>query len=122
MSTLLRKAPLFCVFAACALFAGAPAAGDEASDDFAGRRLKGSEHWAFQPVRNPPVPQVGGRDWVRNPIDAFILARLEKEDVAPSAEAHRSTLLRRVYLDLIGLPPGPAEVAAFLSETRSDAY
>lgn len=85
-------------------------------------RREGREHWAFQSIAQPPTPLVRDRDWVRNPVDAFILARLEDESVGPSAEASRATLLRRVSLDLTGLPPGPAEVEAFLSNTRADAY
>src|SRR5947207_3221893 len=76
-----------------------------------------STHWAFQPVRRPAVPAVVNRAWVRNDIDAFVLARLEKEGVAPSPEADRVTLLRRLSLDLLGLPPSPAEVGAFLRDT-----
>jgi len=123
MVKVLSKNPIFSLMATCALLVSGPAAGEDASDkDAAGARRKGREHWAFQAIRNPPVPQVRDRDWVRNPIDAFILARLEKESVKPSAAARRATLLRRVYLDLIGLPPGPAEVDAFLSDKRADAY
>src|SRR5262249_35029029 len=69
-------------------------------------------HWAFQPIRHPVVPSVTNHSWVRNPIDALVLARLEKEKVTPAAEADRVTLLRRLHLDLIGLPPSPAQVDA----------
>src|SRR5262249_46337264 len=81
-----------------------------------------SSHWAFQPIRRPAGPAVKQKGWVRNPIDAFILARLEKEGVKPSPEADRITLLRRVSLDLTGLPPTPAQVDAFLADKRPDAY
>ncbi|MBI1918443.1 MAG: PSD1 domain-containing protein [Planctomycetes bacterium] len=81
-----------------------------------------SRHWAFQPCRRPPVPTVKRTGWVRNPIDRFILARLEAEDIAPSPEANRATLIRRVSLDLVGLPPAPAEVETFLADNRPDAY
>jgi hypothetical protein len=80
------------------------------------------KHWAFQPPVRPPEPAVRNAAWVRNPIDRFILARLEKEGVAPSPEADRITLIRRLSLDLIGLPPTPAEVEAFVSDPRPDAY
>ena len=68
-------------------------------------------HWSFQKIQRPPVPDVRARAWVRNLIDDFILARLECENVAPSPEA-RTTLLRRVSLDLTGLPPTPEQVGS----------
>jgi Protein of unknown function (DUF1553)./Protein of unknown function (DUF1549)./Planctomycete cytochrome C. len=83
---------------------------------------KGADHWAFQPVAHPDPPQVANRDWVRNPIDQFILARLEKERLSPSPEADKATLLRRVSLDLTGLLPTPTEVRDFLADSRPDAY
>jgi len=79
-------------------------------------------HWAFVPPRQPAVPKVRDHSWVRNPIDAFVLARLESEGVKPSPEADRVTLIRRLTLDLIGLPPTPEEVDQFVSDSRSDAY
>jgi hypothetical protein len=79
-------------------------------------------HWAYvKPVR-PQLPVVKDTAWVRNPIDRFVLARLEKEGLKPSPEASKETLIRRLSLDLIGLPPTPAEVDAFVSDTRPDAY
>jgi hypothetical protein len=81
-----------------------------------------STHWAFRPIRRPEPPSVSRRTWVRNPIDAFILARLEAEGIAPSPEADRATLIRRVSLDLTGLPPQPKEVREFLADNRPDAY
>ncbi len=80
------------------------------------------EHWAFRPVRRPDVPAVGDRASVRTPIDAFVLARLEKAGLRPAPPADRPTLLRRVYLDLIGLPPTPAEQRAFLADDSPDAF
>jgi mono/diheme cytochrome c family protein len=81
-----------------------------------------SKHWAYiKPVR-PALPRVRNQSWVRNPIDAFILARLEKEGLKPSPEADKATLLRRVYLDVIGLPPSVKEVDAFLADNSPDAY
>jgi mono/diheme cytochrome c family protein len=83
---------------------------------------RGWDHWAFQPPKRPAVPAVKDSAWARNPIDNFILARLERENVKPSPEADRSTLLRRVSLDLTGLPPTPQEIRDFLSDTSPDAY
>ncbi len=68
-------------------------------------------HWAFRPNRRPGIPQVRDADWVRNPIDAFVLARLEKEGLGPSPEAAPHTLARRAFLDITGLPPTPADFA-----------
>jgi mono/diheme cytochrome c family protein len=80
------------------------------------------QHWAYIKPRRPELPQVKNRSWVRNPIDAFILARLEREGLQPSPEADKATLLRRVYLDLTGLPPSVKEVDAFLADRSQDAY
>ncbi len=80
------------------------------------------EHWSFQPIVRPTPPVVKQSDWVRNGIDAFILAKLEQENVSPSPAAARTAQARRLYLDLLGLPPSPQEVAAFLNDTRPDAY
>jgi hypothetical protein len=79
-------------------------------------------HWAFKTPVRPPLPAVSDPKWVRTPIDAFILARLDKEGLKPSSEADRVTLLRRLHLDLIGLPPTIAEVDAFLADKSPDAY
>ncbi|MDB5298224.1 MAG: Protein of unknown function (DUF1553)/Protein of unknown function (DUF1549)/Planctomycete, partial [Phycisphaerales bacterium] len=80
------------------------------------------DHWAYAPVRRPAVPPVKQHAWVRNPIDAFVLGRLEREGLAPAPEADKVTLIRRVTLDLTGLPPTPAEVDAFLADPAPDAY
>jgi len=80
------------------------------------------KHWAFiAPVR-PAVPVPSRSTWARNPIDAFILARLDREHLPPSPEADRATLLRRLSLDLIGLPPAPAELDAFLADPSPKAW
>ncbi len=79
-------------------------------------------HWAYIKPQRPAVPVVKNRAWVRNPIDAFILARLEREGLSPSAEADRETLLRRVTLDLTGLPPTIEEIEAFLADRQPGAY
>ncbi|HET8547971.1 MAG TPA: PSD1 and planctomycete cytochrome C domain-containing protein, partial [Bryobacteraceae bacterium] len=81
-----------------------------------------SSHWSFQAIRRPGVPKVRDRKWARNAIDVFILAALEKESLAPSPETSKTTLLRRLSLDLTGLPPSPHEVGEFLKDTRPDAY
>jgi len=83
---------------------------------------KSSDHWSFQPRRHVDPPPVEHGDWVRNGIDAFVLAKLESRDIAPSPEADRATLIRRLSIDLLGLPPTPAEVEAFLHDDRPDAY
>src|SRR5262245_38555161 len=81
-----------------------------------------SSHWAFQPIRRSAKPVVSREGWVRNPIDYFILARLEREKIAPSPEADRPTLIRRVSLDLTGLPPTPAELEQVLNDKTQDWY
>jgi hypothetical protein len=81
-----------------------------------------AQHWAFVAPKRPELPPVKRAGWVRNPIDRFILARLEKEGLAPSPEAERTTLIRRLALDLTGLPPTLSEIDAFLKDTRPDAY
>jgi mono/diheme cytochrome c family protein len=80
-----------------------------------------SDHWAFQPVRRPPVPGLK-HGLVRNPIDSFILARQQAEGLAPNHVAEGRVLVRRLYLDLLGLPPSLEEVEAFCKDTTSDAY
>lgn len=79
-------------------------------------------HWAFQKISHPEPPAVRNRAWVRNPVDDFVLAKLEAEGVAPSPEASKTTLIRRLSLDLTGLPPTPDEVRDFLRDNRPDAY
>ncbi|MHC5536998.1 PSD1 and planctomycete cytochrome C domain-containing protein, partial [Singulisphaera rosea] len=80
------------------------------------------KHWAFVPPVKPEAPRAGDGTWRRNGIDDFILDRLEKEGLHPSSEADKVTLLRRLSLDLIGLPPGIAEIDRFVSNQASDAY
>ena len=81
-----------------------------------------SKHWAFNAPQRPALPAVQNAAWPRNALDHFILARLEKEKIPPSPEADRVTLIRRLNLDLIGLPPSPAEVDAFLADRAPDAH
>ncbi len=80
------------------------------------------EHWAFRAPKRPELPAVKNAEWVRNPIDRFILARLEKEGLRPAAEADRVTLIRRLSLDLTGLPPTVKEVDDFLADKTDKAY
>ena len=83
---------------------------------------KWTDHWAFVPPKTQPLPTVKRPDWVRQPLDRFILARLERESLQPSAEASKQELLRRVSLDLTGLPPTAEEEAAYLADTSPNAY
>src|SRR3979411_2779139 len=80
---------------------------------------KWEKHWALIPPARPEVPKT--KHATANPIDAFVFARLEKEGLAPSKEADRATLVRRMTFDLTGLPPTPAEVDAFVNDKSSDA-
>ncbi len=79
-------------------------------------------HWSFVPPQRPELPPVKNEKWAKNPVDRFILARLDREGLSPSPEADRVTLVRRVTLDLTGLPPTPAEVDAFVADRSPDAY
>ena len=85
-------------------------------------RVEKLAHWSFQPIQKVARPPVRNQAWVRNPIDQFVLARLESESIEPAPEADKVTLLRRLSLDLTGLPPTPGEVAGFLADNRPDAY
>ena len=84
-----------------------------------GRRT--SDHWAFQPIVRAKLPSVSNPAWVRNAIDAFVLSRLDREKLRPAAEADRVTLLRRLSLDLLGLPPTPGQLASFLNDLAPGA-
>src|SRR5262249_22643106 len=83
---------------------------------------KWEKHWSFIPPVRPELPVVKNTAWPRNPIDVFVLERLEREGLRPSPEASRETLLRRVTLDVTGLPPTPAEIDAFLRDKSDGAY
>ncbi|MBM3289781.1 MAG: DUF1549 domain-containing protein, partial [Candidatus Hydrogenedentes bacterium] len=83
---------------------------------------KGREWWAFKPVADPAPPAVKDEAWIAAPIDRFILARLEAEGIAPAAPADKRALIRRATFDLIGLPPTPEEVDAFLADPAPDAF
>ncbi len=91
-------------------------------DALAGEVVKGAGHWAYAAPVKPPLPQVRSGAWVRQPIDAFVLSALEREGLAPAPQADRATLLRRLSLDLTGLPPTPAEVESFERDPRPEAY
>jgi mono/diheme cytochrome c family protein len=80
------------------------------------------DHWAFQAVASPSPPAVANQAWVRNDLDRFVLAKLEAKGIAPSAEADRATLLRRLTFDLTGLPPTAEEVESFVNDHAPDAY
>ena len=80
------------------------------------------DHWSYQPVVRPDLPTVRDSKWGRNALDAFVLATLEARGISPSPEADRYTLIRRLYLDLHGLPPHPDEVDAFVNDTSPQAY
>ncbi len=79
-------------------------------------------YWAFQKVRRPAAPAVGNRNWVRNPIDAFILGKLEPKGISPGPAADKIALIRRAYFDLTGLPPAPAQVRAFIEDSSPAAF
>jgi hypothetical protein len=79
-------------------------------------------HWAFQPVKRPAVPTVKNERWVQSPIDAFILAKLEHAGMQPAQPADKRTLIRRATYDLIGLPPTPEAVAAFVTDDSAEAF
>lgn len=78
--------------------------------------------WSLKPLQRPSLPAVKDSSWISSPVDRFVLARLETEKIAPSPSASRETLLRRLYLDLLGLPPSPDELAEYLTDNRPDAY
>ena len=82
----------------------------------------GKDWWSLRPIRRPEVPPVEDARWVRTPVDHFVLAALDRDGLKPSPEADRATLIRRVSFDLIGLPPSPEEVAAFVADPSPEAY
>ncbi len=96
--------------------------GTSPPDALAGTGSGEKTHWAFVPPVRPKLPEAKNQAWIRNPIDQFVLARLEKEGLNPAPEADRVTLLRRLSLDLIGLPPTIDEVDAFLADPSARAY
>ncbi|WP_197998544.1 DUF1553 domain-containing protein [Gimesia aquarii] len=83
---------------------------------------KEREFWSFRPLKNPKIPDVKDKTWATNPIDRFILAKLEQSKLKPVSDADRRTLIRRVYFDLTGLPPSPEEIQKFLNDKSPQAY
>src|SRR5579863_7787827 len=79
-------------------------------------------YWAFQPVKKSPLPAVKDKAWVKTPIDAFILAKLEEDKLRPNPRADKLTLLRRVTIDMTGLPPTQEDIQAYLSDTSPNAW
>lgn len=79
-------------------------------------------HWAFQPVQRPALPDVSNPDWIRTPLDAFILKKLDSKDLSPSDQAASHTLIRRLYFDLLGIPPSFQDIQDFEHDKRPDAY
>jgi len=91
-------------------------------DDFGSQDDYVAKHWAYQQPEKPALPSVSGESWPANAIDYFVLSRLEREAIAPSPDADKAALLRRVSLDLTGLPPTPQQVEAFLADQSDKAY
>lgn len=101
---------------------GAPWPGNNGKVEVTKEKKDGSLHWAFQPVQNPNIPQVKTKAWASSPVDHFILAKLEEKGMSPSPEADRRTLLRRAYIDLIGIPPTAKQVEDFAKDRSADAF
>jgi hypothetical protein len=101
---------------------GAPDPRDGNNAKLSGLTAEARAHWAYQPVKDPPVPAVRDQAWAKNEIDAFVLAGLDAAGLKPSPPAAKEVLIRRATYDLTGLPPTVEEVAAFVADTRSDAF
>jgi hypothetical protein len=103
---------------------GAPTARPEPESLAAGDVFTEEEraHWSFQPIRRPELPRVKAPERIASPIDAFLLARLESQELGFSQEADRATLIRRLCFDLTGLPPSPEEIERFVNDPAGDAY
>jgi len=89
---------------------------------YSSERRAGYDWWSLQPVSQPPLPAVKQKSWPITPVDRFVLAKLEAAGLKPSPPAERAVLIRRLYFDMLGLPPRPDEVDAFVQDRRSDAY
>ena len=83
---------------------------------------QGRKHWAFQPLKRTPTPTVKNAAWCRNPIDFFVLSKQEQNRLAPNPQADKRVLIRRAYFDVVGLPPTPQEVEAFVNDATPNAY
>jgi hypothetical protein len=114
------KSTIAALFAAVG-FAGACAATALPAHTAQGKET-GPQHWSFRPLKTVPLPKVRNARWVKQPVDAFILAELEKNGLAPAPEVDRRRLIRRVTFDLIGLPPAPEDVNAFVADPDPRAY
>jgi hypothetical protein len=101
---------------------GAPWPEDLHSDAAVNPSKDAKNHWAFQPLQRPALPEIKKADWVNSPIDQFILAKLESAGLQPSPAADKPALVRRAYFDLLGLPPTPEEVEAFVADNRPNAF
>jgi hypothetical protein len=106
---------------------GAPMPAEESAGTIASKKEfqitdRDRAHWAFQPLKKPATPSVKQTRWAANPLDYFILARLEADGFAPNPPATKSELIRRAYYDLTGLPPSPSEVEAFLGDSKPGAW
>lgn len=108
---------------------GLPVSADRIGGDIAKAPAKGGvvteeakRYWAYQPVKRPAAPEVKGKEWVRSPIDAFILAKLEAKNLKPVKPADKAALIRRATYDLTGLPPTPEDVDAFVKSADPNAY
>ena len=99
---------------------GAPLPGAVVQEDKI--KMRSRTHWAFQPVKRPAIPTVNNQSWAQSPVDAFILSKLESNGIQPAQPADKRTLIRRVTYDLIGLPPTPGEVAAFVADRSTEAF
>jgi hypothetical protein len=114
-----KQTLVFCVAAALVVVITSTSRSDDPATD-AGRA--GADWWSLQPVRRPTPPKVSDPQWVRNPIDAYILAKLDTTGLKPTPPAGRALLLRRATFDLLGLPPTPEEIDAFVRDERPDAW
>jgi hypothetical protein len=112
--------PVLVQLLAAGIFAELHAASPEESDDQIAAKAR--THWAFQPVTQPAVPTVMKQDWVQSPVDAFVLSALDRAGLQPAPKADKRTLIRRATYDLIGLPPTPEEVAAFVDDNSPRAF
>ncbi|WP_232105526.1 DUF1549 and DUF1553 domain-containing protein [Gimesia panareensis] len=111
-----------CAGLCCISFAAGASAGELKIPEETPITEADREHWSFQPIQRPAIPEVKDSSWSRTHIDRFILAKLEAENLKPAADAERLTLIRRVYFDVIGLPPTPEEVDQFLEDKTEGAY